>query len=365
MRLGGRIMSDFTFTSTDNDVSQPIETATGDSAAVDSGAEFRRARLFASGLMYDSVGFKFQYDFAGGSFKDMYLHFPGIVPEGNLTVGHFKEPFSMEELTSSKYITFTERALPNAFSPGRKTGMSLTGNMANDNLSYGLSLTRAQTDDPFGSSQGEGGYAATGRITGTPYADDDDSQLLHLGGSISTRSVEGTGFSSRPETHLVEEHVSVQMNDAQNTLLYNFETAFVYESFSVQGEYIRADVDSSNFNDPSFGGYYLQASYWLTGEQRNYSRGSGSFSRVRPDENFANGEGGTGAWEIAGRASNLDLNDGPAQGGELDTYTLGINWHLNPHVRVMGNYVRGDVSQGTGGADGSGDYVTFRFQVDF
>ena len=70
------------------------------------------------------MSFKAQYDFAGGDvdFKDVWIGLDGQDCLGcmfpDITVGHFKEYFSQEELTSSKYITFLERSLPvSTFAP--------------------------------------------------------------------------------------------------------------------------------------------------------------------------------------------------------------------------------------------------------
>ena len=45
-------------------------------------------------------------------------------PIGTVRVGNMKEDFSLEEMTSSKYIVFMERALPALFNPARNVGIS-------------------------------------------------------------------------------------------------------------------------------------------------------------------------------------------------------------------------------------------------
>ena len=47
-----------------------------------------------------------------------------------------------------------------------------------------------------------------------------------------------------------------------------------------------------------------------------------------------------GAWELAVRFSNLDLNDKDIQGGEEDNLSLAVNWYSSDHWRVMGNLIK-------------------------
>jgi hypothetical protein len=117
LQIGGRVFNDWGWFDQDDD----IETFIGDQV---DGTEFRRARIFMKGDIYKNVGYKVEYDFAGGgrpSFKDVYLKLKEIPYAGNFRVGHFKEPFGLEELTSSRFITFMERGLNNVFAPSRNT----------------------------------------------------------------------------------------------------------------------------------------------------------------------------------------------------------------------------------------------------
>ena len=69
---------------------------------------------------------------------------------------------------------------------------------------------------------------------------------------------------------------------------------------------------------------------------RPYNKKSGTFGNV-PIAKTVN-QGGIGAWEVSARWSNIDLNDGLVEGGEMDIASLGVNWWLTPVFSVNANY---------------------------
>jgi phosphate-selective porin OprO/OprP len=99
-----------------------------------------------------------------------------------------------------------------------------------------------------------------------------------------------------------------------------------------------AQVHRDIGDNPTFYGYYAQASWFLTGESRNYRAEKGVFDIIRPKANFAPGRG-FGAWELAVRLSGLDLSNEDVDGGEMTDLTLGVNWYVNPYMRMSANYV--------------------------
>ena len=60
----------------------------------------------------------------------------------------------------------------------------------------------------------------------------------------------------------------------------------------LKGEYIHAFVDAEDGSDPDFNGYYVMASYFLTGETRSFNTSKGAFSRLKPKKNFRVSAGG-------------------------------------------------------------------------
>jgi phosphate-selective porin OprO/OprP len=310
----------------------------------------------------ENLGFKVQYDFAGGDadFKDVYMQLKKVPVLGSIKVGHFKEPFSLEELTSSNHITFLERSVANAFAPSRNTGVMLGGQLWNDQLTWALGAFRET--DGFGDGFGDSEYNVTARATGVPWYGDEGRRVLHLGLSYSHefRSNDAIRFASKPEAHLSPVDFVDTLDIASDGVdLLNPELALVYGPFSLQAEYTYAAVEATNGPNPDFDGYYAMASYFLTGEHRRYDRSKGAFVRVSPAENFSS-TGGWGAWEVALRYSVLDLDDDGISGGELDDWTLGINWYLNPFARIMFNYILADLEH-------VGDTQIFqtRFQLTF
>lgn len=357
LKFGGRIQADFTFADPD----AAVEAAFG---PIEDGSEFRRARLYFSGTIYENIEFKAQYDFAGSkvAVKDLYLGFLDT-PVGNIRVGHFKEPFSIEELTSSKYTTFLERSLPNVFAPSRNTGV-MSGDHRGERFTWAVGAFR-ETDDG-GISDGDGKLNLTGRITGLPIYANGGSRLLHLGLGYTRKDLEADSFRfrQRPEVHQTLRFVDTKSFAADSVSIASFELAAVTGPFWLMAELMLADVDAGLLGDPSFSGGHVQAGFFLTGENRNYKTSAAAFDRLTPRRSFARQgkerEGGIGAWEIAVRYSTLDLTGAGLAGGELDDITFALNWYPNPATRVMLNYVIAD-------ADGVGDsrFLLLRFQVDF
>jgi phosphate-selective porin OprO/OprP len=149
---------------------------------------------------------------------------------------------------------------------------------------------------------------------------------------------------------------------ADSSFLLGLEAALVLDSFSVQSELVWASVDSDLSDDPDFLAYYIQASYFLTGEHRPYSKSKAVFGRISPSNHYGS-EAGSGAWELALRYSNLDLNEELVTGGELQTVTAGVNWYLNPNTKFAFNYIWADVEDTWG--EGDAHFFVVRFQVDF
>jgi len=382
MKFGGRLMYDWTWME-GNDIENDFAGSGTDFENLEDGKEVRRARLYWQGEWNKKIKFKWQYDWADSPVvKDLYLELKALPVVGNLRMGHFKEPFGLEELTSSRFDTFIEQASNDVFVPARNAGFMLHDAILDDRVTWAAGLFQDTSDDPANDQYDEGQAVRDGdeqftmRVTGLPWYAEDGRQLLHAGFAYSYRSREqNLRFRQRPEAHLSPRFINtgnLGMIDHESRI--GAELAGVFGPFHFAGEYMTSLVQMSrdvNQEDPSFDGWYVQVGYFLTGEHRPYKKSSGYFNRVKPKSNWD--EGGTGAWEIAGRYSQLDLTDSGIDGGVMENYTLGLNWYLNPNVRIMWNYIHTQVEDlgGLGvpvawrGIDDDADLFLMRLQVDF
>lgn len=357
LKIGGRIQNDWGYFSEGDEIK-----ASGINSQ--DGTEFRRTRLFIGGTVYGEFEFKAQFDFEDGEadWKDVYIAANAVPVFGQIKIGHFKEPFGLEALTSSKDNSFMERSLASNFVPFRNTGAAFSRNTLDKRLAYAAGVFRET--GKFGEGQSDDGdISFTGRVSGVPIWNEEGDRYLHLGGSASHRSVNGDwNISSSAEAHLAEDLVDVTVS-ADDVNLYGMEAAYVRGAWSAQGEYLLADVNGlTSANDVDFDGFYFQTSYFITGEHRPYKLGAGVFDKIRPNRNFGFGEGGgPGAWEVLARYSSIDLTDKGIDGGELDDFTAGITWYLNPNMKTLLNYVHGELDVGS--IDDSVDYIQARFQV--
>ena len=362
LKLGGRLMADWGWVD-GSGIEDDLE------ADLEDGAEIRRARMYFSGTVYENFGFKLDLGFAGGDvdIKDVYIQLKDIPWVGSITVGHFKEPFSLEELTSSKYFTFMEPALPNALVPKRAMGIMAANQVLDDRMTWAAGLYRDVNDFAIGNADGGNAYNLTGRITGLPIYEDKGRKLVHFGAAYSLRHPEDpVRYSQRPEAHFVNPPFTDTGNFEANWInLFGAEAALVCGPISVQAEYIAASTDAPTVNSPCLSGWYIFGSFFLTGENRPYDTKQGSFKRVSPNENFNLAAGTWGAWEVVARYSNLNFDkaDLPASATEMNDVTVGLNWYLNPNVRLMANYIRSCVDGND--ISNAADIFMMRAQIDF
>jgi len=353
IRIGGRIQID-------------AATYNGDIAGHSDGTEIRRARLFAQGNLGTAWGYKLQYDFADDividGIRDAYLDFKGF-ESFKIRVGHTKEPFSLQNMTSSKYVLFTERALPIVFTRGRNLGLEVIHNDKNWSAAVGIfgrGVNGAELDN-------DEGFGASSRVTYAPI--NEENRVLHLGATAafrSTGSIDALRFRVRPESHLTNTRlVDTGFFDADSYNRFVGEAAFISGPFHVQGEYYHTSVDRdiSTNADLDFSGFYVEGGWFLTGESMNYKPSKGTYSRVTPRGIV--GKGGIGAWQVALRFSSLDLTDEDITGGEEDNFTFGLNWYATPNIRFAANYV--NVLDVDGGINDGDEPESFqiRSQVEF
>lgn len=362
LKFGGRIMVDHAYFFQNNELDSNFGPLVSKS-----GTEFRRARLFFSGTVYGNAEFKAQFDFASGevAFKDVFIGLINLPVVGNVRIGHMKEPFRLDALTSSKYITFMERAFIIDFSQERNNGVLVFNDFFGNRLSAQVGAFRMASNNG-NDILADDGYVLTGRITGLALQNSKKKQLLHLGLGYSYRKPESKTYSvsSRPEAHLELKYINTEtIENVDNINLANFEAAFVSGPFSVQAEYLTATVNNTTetiFKKYNFESYYGQLSYYITGESKNYKSSYEGFDRVKPKKNFGGNDKGSGAWEVALRYSNSDLNNNDVLGGQQSDITLGLNWYLNPVSRIMINHVWANIEN-----HGNASILQGRLQIDF
>lgn len=381
VRFGGRLFSDAVLFDQDD------ASIAGLGDAQDS-VYVRTARFCADGTMFDVYFYKLEADFAYRDntdsarprITDAYVGMNELPYLGAVQVGHFKEPFSLEELTSNRYITFMERSLANAFSPSRNMGVMASNYTDSERITWAAGVFRDMGDPPPYVADDDGGTAVTGRVTALPWYDvaTEGRGLFHLGLSASYRDWDTRDFRIRQREEVAVGPRVVDtgvLSNVEDYALVSPEMAFVYGPFSIQSEYIWANVNrGAGFDDPTFHGVYVQTSYFLTGENRQYKRTAGVFDRVKPNENFfrvratdCNIYTGKGAWEVAYRYSWIDLDDRAADvlGGWASDHTVGLNWYLNPYTRLMWNYIYSTDSLSNDGDTVNMGVIAMRAQIDF
>jgi phosphate-selective porin OprO/OprP len=273
--------------------------------------------------------------------QDMTLSYTGLEML-DVKIGHHRPPVGFERNTSSNHNMLIERAVPtNLFSANRKIGASASTKAQDYVIGFGVFNEDAGSNN--NNNRGED-LSFDSRIAGNLFGlfDIDEDDILHVGlGHSYQKPSDEVRYRARPGIGDGSRFIDTGIiNDVDTINVVNAELVTVFDSLSFQGEYFNTAVDRKSTN-ANFSGYYAQMGYFLTGEKRDYNRSSGLFSRTNVLEDFSMEKGGYGAWELLARFDSTDLSDASAGilGGELDLYTLGLNWYLNKNVRLMSNII--------------------------
>jgi phosphate-selective porin OprO/OprP len=310
------------------------------------GSEVRRARLGAEGSIPGGFGYKIEVDFANNDVEitDAFLSYKASKALG-LTLGQHNNFQSMEELTSSRFLSFMERAaFTDAFNFERRIGLSATW-AAGDLIAQGGVFTDniedlADAQDSVGLGDENEAVSVDGRIV---YAPKLGGTQLHLGASAhwrdngaSAATGPATRYRQRPFVHTSNSRFLATPNMRVGTETnYGFEAALVRGPLHAAAEahWLNADTLAPG-PSPTFFGAYAEIGWFLTGESRAYKGGRWDRTRVRRPV----GGGGAGAFQINLRYNHLDLTDGGIVGGRQRGYEASLVWIAQDHVRFLLNY---------------------------
>ena len=379
-----------------------------------SGSNFRRVYLGIQGKLFGDWSYNFNYDFGGsggtetpGHIQSVYLQYDGLAPWA-FRVGAYPPPANIEDGTGSADTIFLERNSPSNLQRGLAGGDgrdAVTILYAGDRLFGAVSYTggKAQDGAVFDEQQ-----AVLGRVSDLIYQDSDARLLVGANGTYifklpdavangsailattpGATALNSVTLSDPPEITVDSNGIKLANTGslpANHVSQWGVETAGNFQNFYAQSGYYGFQVDRTpvayktytsssksattitNPSDNSFSGWYVQASWVLTGESKGYNAATGAFTPPKPAEPFTLINRGWGAWELAARYSDLNLNDhaydasnvvtnwtgtgtktytyyNTVRGGDQRIATVGLNWYPNNAIRFALDYQWIDVSR--------------------
>jgi len=382
-----------------------------------SGSNFRRVYLNLQGRVFGDWSYNANFDFGGsggtetpGHIQSVYLEYDGAAPWA-FRIGAYPPPASLEDSTASGDTIFLERNSPSDLQRniGGGDGRDAVSVLYATPTVYGaLSFTGDKIQTGAKALAAAGATAAStfdeqeavlGRLSWLPISEDHAHWLIGVNGTYVIKLPESVAyglpnlsntpgatalnsftFSDPPEFTFDSNGYTLANTGALNAnhiSQWGVETAGNWHSLYGQAGYYGFEVDRSQVayatttgtqivqpNADHFSGWYVQGTWLLTGEERLYNVGTGAFTPplVTTPLNFAKGE--WGAFELAGRYSDLNLNDhvndtsnvqianaagvpagthtydffNTVRGGDQRVFTAGLNWYPNNVVRFAVNY---------------------------
>jgi phosphate-selective porin OprO and OprP len=332
--------------------------------------ELRRGRIGVQGTMPGGFGYKVEVDFADNevSLTDAFLSYAASDDVG-LTIGQHNAFQSLEELTSSNFTSFIERAaFTDAFNFERRVGLS--GTFTAGDVIAQAGVFTDNIDDLGTIGDDDNAVSMDGRLVFAPKLGETQ---LHLGGSAHWRDngdvaeLVETRYRQRPLVHSTDvRFLATPDRNVEEETNYGLEAAAIRGPFHAAGEVHWLTADDDTGSSPTYFGGYAELGWFVTGETRGYK--GGRFDRTKVLKPV--GEGGLGALQLNLRYDYLDLTDEDVIGGKQAGYQASLIWIPQDYVRFMLNYARlsyddAAIAEADGDRDYSIDVFAARAQVDF
>ncbi len=334
----------------------------------------RRVRPRLDGTLYQYYDFSIQYDLKENKneLMDAYLdirHFP----EAKIRLGKFKPPVGLERMQSANNLLFLERALPTQLVPNRDLGVQVFGDLLDGSLSYALGVFNGVRDGANSDKDENDSKDVVGNVFTHPFRNTDIAALkgLGIGLGVSYGKQDGTLPSYKTTAGQTFFSYTKDARADGERLRLSPQAYYYYESFGIFGEYVVSsqEVRLNQVQERlDHKAWQVAASYVLTGEKASW-RG------VRPAHPLNLKEGTWGAWEVAARYSQLDVDQDAFRKGlasledsaeQAAAWAIGLNWYLNRNLKASLNYEQTAFDGGRGNKDREDEKVILtRVQVAF
>jgi phosphate-selective porin OprO/OprP len=335
-----------------------------DARALADGSYLRKARLGGEGQWGEDLSYRAMFDIGGrdeqgeARIAEVWARYSRFAPYV-LIVGAYPQLANMEDATSTDANPFLERATAANLARGLGGGdgrLGITVRRATRNWMTAVSLTGPALHEDDETSPRSAIIVRTSRAF---YPDPDTS--LHVGGSLiyvlspgHSQVDRGPGFGVRlqatPEVR-VDDTPLLDTGDivADHARVLGLEFAARRRNLFLQAEAFHFALERASteiLGDPRFFGFYVQGSWFLTGEARRFDQTRAVFGRPLTRRPLR--EGGWGAWELALRYSRMDANanagapgapppPGGVRGGDQTILNLALNWYPSDRTRLMLN----------------------------
>ncbi|MFC3717283.1 OprO/OprP family phosphate-selective porin [Luteimonas soli] len=296
----------------------------------DSEFELRRAEFVLKGKGPGNLDWVVGYDAKADKFLDTNVRYTFGGGSQYLQVGQFKQPNSLEELSSTKNNDFISKSMAtNTYAVARRLGVGY--GYGNDSWSVAASWFGRELTRNLAHGSGYG-------LRGTWAPVNDKGNILHFGLAYVNHDTDADTFRlrARPDADLAAVRLvdTGSMTDTDRVATTSLEGLWVHGPFKLQGEYYTSDIERLANRDYTSTAAYVQGLWNVTGETWGYKGGVPTTAKpARP---------GSGMWQLGLRYDTIDLDDGAVEGGRMDTWTAGVNWYWRSNFKFMLNYVKVD-----------------------